>query len=221
MICFCSSEGVTRFGRKLSRLGVILETIVRRAQVYFGPLGPRGESVVRYLEAFDGVPRCPPRSNPAGWMLDVLASAFSPSSFNPAATPLLLESPLATEPLAGGSSRSAVPSGPEFHAAYFASTQWVGGLEARLAQLCTQERGLQRSWGKAASMAAPRAALSWAAQLVALTAREWRTAYRDLPYNMGRILGECMGGEYACCQMYAVSDVEPSQLSSAFRSSME
>lgn len=179
--------------------------------------------MVRYLEAFDGVPRCPLRSNPAGWMLDVLASAFSPSGFDPAATPLLLESPLATEPLTGGSPRGTVPSGPEFHAAYFASAQWVGGLEARLAQLCTQERGLQRSWGKAPSSASLREALSWPAQLVALTAREWRTAYRDLPYNMGRILGECLCGEVhaSIAVVVGVRYFEPSQLSSAFRFFME
>lgn len=42
--------------------------------VYFGPLGQRGEGIIRYLEAVPGVPRCPEGTNPANWMLDVVGS---------------------------------------------------------------------------------------------------------------------------------------------------
>ena len=38
-------------------------------EVYYGPLGPKGRSLIKYIEAIPGVTRCPHRMNPASWMV--------------------------------------------------------------------------------------------------------------------------------------------------------
>jgi hypothetical protein len=71
--------------------------------------------------------------------------------------------------------------------AYFSSLLWTQekvGFKAWLAAHCEP---LTPASKQIASSSAG-AKLGIVAQYSALTIREWRTAYRDLPYNMGRIL---------------------------------
>lgn len=121
-------------------------------------------------------------------MLQVLASACPPPSAA-LVSPGFGDSSAALSPLIyddespQGGAAGALPSGSEFHAAYFASARWVAGhlsLESRLSELSLQVTG--------AGGTSARLTLGWPAQYAALASREWRSAYRDLPYNMGRIL---------------------------------
>ena len=147
-------------------------------QVYFGPVGQKCRSIVEYLEQFHAVERCPLGTNPASWMLDVLASAFAkPSSQQCKATAPCMILP--------DFPSNDIPTGPEFQTTYFSSPLWCQdgvGLLARLSCLCEREVPLGKT------TISSRASLSLFVQYAVLAAREWRTAYRDLPYNMGRIL---------------------------------
>lgn len=49
-------------------------------QVYFGPLGHHSAAFVDYLHAIPGVPRLPPGTNPASWMLTVLEGSHAAQS---------------------------------------------------------------------------------------------------------------------------------------------
>jgi hypothetical protein len=168
--------------------------------VYFGPLGLHCRALTAYLEALPGVPRCPVGANPAGWMLDVLSSAAGAhhhatgAAAEGSAKTLGEATPLLMSPLPRW---TGLPSGEEFQAAFFSSGAWVaressaGGLEERLQQLCasstsgaTAVQGGEKKSGAGRSSSG----VGFLAQLAPLVAREWRSAYRDLPYNMGRIL---------------------------------
>ncbi len=93
---------------------------------YFGPIiGTQGAALVAYLEGCPGASPCPPGTNPASWMLDVLAA---PDADGASLQQRLLASPhwtdcctplldAACSPLAASDDLSAVPYAPRPFAA--------------------------------------------------------------------------------------------------------
>lgn len=173
-------------------------------QVYYGPLG---RPFVRYLEALPGVSLCPPDTNVATWMLDVLAAGGAQRPAPPAAATKVPLEPTTVAPVvavaasvgvstvghpaqeaaadaAGVAAGAQLLSAEGFQAAYYESRAWKERgsrlVEAASAPppLSTADSAHEQSSDRLPSLLY---------QFVVLARRELVSSNRNVGLNRGRV----------------------------------
>jgi hypothetical protein len=143
-------------------------------QVYFGPLGPKAETVVRYITSVEGVASVPHGVNPATWLLETLEATTGTDLTDKSA----------------GRNRTALVVATMSKKARIANlVKHFAGDATMQAQQATVEQMIgDRGSKRSTAVATPSSCLSVVQQFVYLLRRGFKGSWRESAYNCSRLL---------------------------------